>query len=1073
MKGILKLFPIAAAALAFASCSDDLSTSQSVNEIPSNALRFSMEGNSTRAGFVGGVMDAGSALSFRWVKDDAIRVYNGDLANWDMYTYAGDDFATQDVFTPHKQNSLQSFSIGVYPADQVVGVYMDKDDKDIKHIQMALPSDPYAYQEGLDTDASGSAGYRCDIPMYGAITSTASAVTEMNRMSAMVRVYLRDLPKDAKYVVLVSDGTNAATQPLTGRFIADVPKTITQVDAVPADFTKQGKEDNSPILLKDETFSSTWGNIVYARVNATKYTTEAGTDAAAKDSSAICFPVLANNSTTQGARQEYDHLTLYAWGDNTNVSKTPADVTDWADELANGNAVMIADRQWTPSRRGATWVVRYTDTYYLDVDTITTNSAKELYPGVLTNAIKSKAATAINMLYIKPISSSGSYNTALMAKAGYNYNHIVDIPAMKYGADITLDLTGTTGTDNGIKLSENTSLQGDFAGKLYIKQGKDQCTVNTAKWEINLPNAEVFFLTDGTNTLTNIDIQQAKSVTLGDGTTSTTFTSGKNITVRDGKLTLTKGTLCQNIYAVKNVTNNTVADEILIKGGAKATNIYNATKTNISAIGEGTDEAKISYVYTYTNYPEQYTLADPITIYTEGKASIISIFNRNSTTPTQNKYLTIKSKLTEESTGVKATTDIAGKSLNNGSTAAIYTAAQLVAASAAGISAETIIMADEIDLNSLSWVGGAVEANVAGYNHNAGTKTWKVGPAASEDGTYPTATKKNVIKNLALTVQDANGLFGNIDATSNAVEVAGIEINAATYSDNEDTENQMIGALAGQVKMAETNDIKITNVKATDVNFSGRMEKYVGGLIGQVTGHTNSANLIIDNAKVAATAMKARAFVGGLIGGIKETVTKIDILNAKASVTTYGLLLKSTSPTLYPSYAGTFASFIGGTENNPTVAINIYNSDYGTAINKITKGGGVNNQSLRFGANATSSDVPFFGGNPWIGFCGTLAGESATTLTVYKKTAGTLLVPTAYTKYAYDTQKMVATQYTGASTYSDGSAVGTGITYDGSNAAGHNINKYGTTIYNDYDTSSLPVDFLGYNNTYVDGITIN
>ena len=89
---LFKLFPVAVAAFALASCSSDDLKDQAVST-NANALRFSIEDTNTRAGVVGDATDAISALQFRWTKDDRIRVYDENLAMYDVYEYGGTSFA--------------------------------------------------------------------------------------------------------------------------------------------------------------------------------------------------------------------------------------------------------------------------------------------------------------------------------------------------------------------------------------------------------------------------------------------------------------------------------------------------------------------------------------------------------------------------------------------------------------------------------------------------------------------------------------------------------------------------------------------------------------------------------------------------------------------------------------------------------------------------------------------------------------------------------------------------------------------------------------------------------------------
>lgn len=1040
MKGIFKLFPVAIAALAFVSCSDDLNGSGSATQqIPDNALRFSIGSNENmRAGFVGGVMDATSALKFRWVQGDVIRVYNDDLAEWDKYTYAGDQFGTQDVFTPDTENALTSYSIGVYPADEVEGVYMDKNSKNMKHIQMNLPM-VYDYQEGLDTDADGSAGYRCDMPMYGNITDKAQAVTEMNFLSAYVRVYLRDLPKDTKYIALVSEPTGTNVQPLTGRFIANVPKTITST-------TVGGVlMDDSPILLKDETFKETFGNIVYARVNMTKFSTEAGTDAAVKDSAAICFPVLANNSTTQANKQTYDKLTIYAYGDKTNTTKTPDQVTNWTTELGSGNAIKIAERtNWAPTRRRSVWVVRYTEPVVVDV-----KDYDPLLPGDLTDIIATKANTAITDVAFKIKATAGTDRT-LHSSAGYERNHVTTLPRMKNGSNIIIDLSDASAE---LLTEENWTINGnDFTGTLIIKQGALAAgSVATSKIEINLPNADVQIIGDGTNDITNIDVQQCKNFYIGDGENVMAVAAAKTVVVRDGVAHVLTGATVPALLTEANLTNHTKADTVRVDGGI-VTTLTNKTNTNIALYGDGVNEATINTL-NCTN------VTAGIEIYSEGRASIASLTAPAATaTGGALEFLTIKSKLTEQAAGIPAFATVTG---TYGGNKAIFTAAQLTEAANNGISAVTTIMADEIDLNNIAWTGGNVTAAVNGNNHDATTKTWTnitSGATLVANKQKTTATGKNVIKKLNIAT---NGLFNTVSANISGLEIEGV------------TGTVTAGALAANISAAAD----ITNVKVSKIDFGTSGVNILSGLVGTVSATTGNVNFQnIDVSSEAGKGITGRSYLAGMVGKVTGAAT-LNFTDCSADIKKFTLSL--TGSTLFGADAGTIAPFIGGT--TAAANININDCSYGTALSMAEKGNGDNNTGLRYGANADASDNPFFGGNPWMGACST---QPATF--VVKKTIGTATATSrSFFKYTYAAAQMVQTAYsnttgdytettqanasTGAAAASFSASVPQTITYSGVTTASHTTaawtetKKYGLNIYSPYSVASL-----SYDNDYVE-----
>lgn len=1040
MKKIFKFLPLALAGFALASCqSDDLNVAPEAKHNP-NALQIVTEsledGDYTRAGAISASTLKSTTL--KWNTNDVLRVYDATLSMWDKYTYTGVEFA-DDVadFEPANDNSLTSFSLGAFPADNVEAAYLDKNDKTVRHLEMTIP-DYYDYTDKTFED--GTVGYRCDLPMYGNI-SALNTISQMNYLTAMVRVNMLDVPKETKYLVLVDE--SAIEHPLAGPFIADI-------DGV-----------TPPVLKQDAKFDpANYTNRIIAKINPNAFLD----DPTAKDSAGIFLPVVAG--------QNYEQLTLYAVIDNT---KTVANLQ--AEATANfagtpASYLKIATREWNAPARKKVWWVRYTNTCYIDTDVL-----DGLYPGHITAALN-EHTKSIGELVIKPYSATGIAVKPLNPKAGDQFYHQIIIPKMVNGAKVTLDLSncGVLYTE-ALQIYRNTedATLGEFVGDFKIIPGQIQAgSVETAKIEVKLPGSNVEIISDAdAHPLGNLDIQNAALTTIGDGTTPTNLTN-RTVTIQDGVAFIKNGVSITGtgVLEAKAYAGDATQypTKITVEGGATVTTLDNNCKCDIDIKSADDNEAKV----TTLNCAD---VTEAINIYSEGKASIGEIIapNKNDAEGTGGaQLLTIKSKLTEEDDAhTLAVATVEGKAGVSFSLAAntkvIYTAAQLVQAVAAGTNALTYIMADELDLNNLPWVGlTEIGANFYGYNHDTTTDKW-YDNTVNANKVKMTATGKNVIKNMKISAVANNGLAKTIK-TNTAVEIAGFEFTSPSFA-NTDAAVDNIGVLVGSVT-ANDQAVKIANIKVTGLTVASKAGNGVGGVIGEVTGALTAANsLTINNVNVAATSIAARSFVGGIIGRIKAAVTKLDILNSKANLASLSLSLADGVTTLYPTYAGTWASFVGGTEGDPVVALNIYNSDFGTAIAKNTKGNGINNQGLRFGANANSGDVPFFGGNPWIGFCGVATGTSNTTLTTYVKTAGTLAAPTAYTKYAYAAAQMVATPYTGATTYADGTAQ-TATTYDGSTAANHSTNKYGTTIYSIYDTSALAVDYLGYGATYVGGITI-
>ncbi len=1060
MKKIFKLLPLAFVGLALASCqSDEFDLASEAKHNP-NALKIVAEGLEdgdyvTRAGAVSA--SSLKSTTMKWNTNDVIRVYDATLSMWDKYTFSGAEFsdATAD-FVPAPNNSLTSFSLGAFPSKQVESAYLDKDDKTIKHLEMTVP-DFYDYTEKTFDDLT--VGYRSDLPMYGNITGLGEAVSEMNYLTSIVRVNIMDVPANTKYLVLVDQ--SVARQPLAGRFIADI-------DGI-----------NPPVLKTDAKFAAAeYKNGIIAKINPNAF----NTTPAAKDSAGIFLPVIAN--------QVYTDLRLYAVVDPTlTLTQIRSDIATGT--FAPTDYLQIAQRDWDQPERKKVWWVRYTHTLYIDTDVLT-----GLYPGHITAALN-EHTKSIGELIVKPYSASGGAVKPLNPCAGDQFYHQVIIPKMINGCKVTLDLSKCgVKYDEALQIYRNTedATLGEFVGDFKIIPGliDPASTGANTKVEVKLPGSNVEIISDNVpNPLGNIDIQEAAKTTIGDGSTATNLT-GKTVTIQAGEafikngVSITGGKLEAKRYAGNA---NQYPSKITVEGGASVVLLDNNCPCDIDVISTDGNEALITTL-------DCADVDEAIDIYSEGKANIQEIIcpNGNAVAGTGGaQLLTIKSKLTEQATGILAVSSTAATAGTTFGLAApkpaIYTAAQLVQAVAAGITtADTYIMADEIDLNNLPWVGlTTCSKNFYGYNHDTTTDTWLDG-TVNANKVKMTATGKNVIKNMTIDDVNGNGLIKNIDASANAVEIAGIEFTDPQF---EGTSINNIGVVAGTVATGAANNIEFTNIKVTGLTVASKAGNGVGGILGAITA-AQTGNVNVLNVDVAAPSIAARSFVGGIIGRVAANAN-INALDSKADLAYLALSLADGVTTLYPTYAGTMASFVGGTEGNPTVVLNIYDCVYGTTISKATKGNGINNQGLRFGANANSSDVPFFGGNPWIGFCGLATGTSNTTLTTYKSID---LTPANkginFYKYAYAVISMTVSRWnnttadfaettqknlTGGTLYTSGVGANT-VTFDGSpalNVAASKVSgshawldgkKYGTTIYSIYNTSALDPDALGYDNVY-------
>lgn len=1047
MKKIMKLFPVALAVLALASCSDDIVTNN-VKNVDDNSLYFTMESTSdaTRAGVVGDATDALSALSFRWTKDDDIRVYDQNLAMYDVYQYKGESFmantpaAQFENPAPYEEKKLDSYSIGVYPNSAVEAVYLDKTDRAKKHIVMNVPVE-YTYEVST---ADGKEAIRCDVPMYGNIDDVTTGVTQMNFLTAWTRIYTRNIPADIQYICVVSENDD---QPLTGQFEAQVHYPLASTD--------------EPWLQKKEDVEETWGNIMYSDISVTP--------AALREKGGICFPLLV---------QKYDNIHIFAL--KAGAGYTPvdldllgnnmSDVDGWQKLLDDGLAIEIDSKEnLNITRRRQCWTVRYTYDYYLDTDAF-----DPFRPGEVSKVLAAQASNIIGDFKVIPYSGADGLTPVDPTKAkvltsgpGDYYTHRIEIPQISPLANIILDFSGAgIQYDEALQIYDKNPETNKFSGKLTIIPGEIKGGSDKAKIEVNLPLATVYIVGDGVNPIGNVDVQNAKEVHIGDGIMPTTQDNTRTVVFKGGKLYVEDQAEVKKLYAQAYAgAENQHAEELIVNPGGYVSNYaYIETDCNVTLNGAGYD-ASTSTLYTGVkndglasiNNLDCSKVPTGITIYSQGDSRIANVV-----APTAGDKLNklfIKTKLFQKSATNAAPTK--GRVLGTiGADKAIVTGSMLTKLAEDGAAAVTKIYADEIDMNNVEWTGGNVGANVLSINYNTATKAMNKLDVA-EQKQVSTKTGKTIIKNLKLkkiTDGTGNGLFKTLNAEAT---IAGLELQTVEFKQDLDASaNLAFGALVGVTSAAAT----IDEITVTGLDFESKGASMFGGLIGKAT----VAAVTINDASVSGT-LKGRGFIGGLIGQTtNEAAAEIKIYDSKTPSLTFGLsLVDGTS--LAPSQVGTFGSFIGGA--TMAAKISIFDCNYGTAISKEVKGAGVSTQGLRFGAiGDEATDEPFFGGNPWIG---RFTGEAAGNLVTYNSVTVADKGKKFYCN-TYGEKSMTRTRWEGAGDYAKttqkningGALHTTGVAdewiYDGDDTTfGHDAKQYGVKIYATYGA-------IAYDNTYVD-----
>lgn len=222
MKNLFKLTTAALALVAFASCSDDelSSANQAVQENFSSVLEVSVEQpdglNGTRA-----ARDA-NAGSFTWQKNDAIRVYDTDLAIFDSYKF-NEKFGRSGASALKKDPTY-----ALFPADDVRKGYWDGTGH-IAEIKIGTPvkvggiitHSVIKYDTKSETTVDDKVLYDFRVPMWGTVQKVDESTVKVTGkglmpLTGVLYLVLDETLNNASWIKLVS------SKNLSGTFYANL-----------------------------------------------------------------------------------------------------------------------------------------------------------------------------------------------------------------------------------------------------------------------------------------------------------------------------------------------------------------------------------------------------------------------------------------------------------------------------------------------------------------------------------------------------------------------------------------------------------------------------------------------------------------------------------------------------------------------------------------------------------------------------------------------------------------------------------------------------------------------------------
>lgn len=868
MRKNFKLFPVALAVVALASCSSDDLTGGGSNEIKlqSNQLLVVAEelgiGDITRAGFVED--EVSGKLSFVTVfnKGDKMKIYD-DTQNWRpqdwecvsttdvQYTQeAGAAGGTSAVFQVPSGGSQYKSGYGIYPstykvgtADKKFGQFTDEERKSMKFdFDMFKVYTAQIVAANLPETSEYKDGLFCKfpVPMWGVADNTQKM--SLKYLTGFLRIDIAKVPaiaaNNSRWLLIRSN------KALTGEFtatIADPDADLTTAAPVLAGPTANVSTD--ALATYPKTGSATGNtdilvNIGNASGNITVYVPiAAGKDAAT--AIAHTFAIYLSGATSDAAGVNSIDFTgagakQIAHKGSITITKNAqrGQVYNVIDDSYNTNASAHTPYDMTKAIVDADKAAKRDFTITFTNPILVKNDDESTQNYYLDLTFTKYGETDYNTPYVLKHNVTVNVNLQKDASASAARRLFVKTPAG--GKELTLNFTGMTGID------QINVLDGELKSKLVLKRSTDAQLPNV---NIGPNNVDLVTVKAGANAIyanSNFTIDAGSNA--GDNIDALTIAKGlTKLTVKNGRIS--------NIYF--GGTEKIAAD----------VEIYTTGKVGVNAID-------------FTNMPK----------------------NNAGTATEADKYNVIFNSVWDGSkTTVFPVTTVNGK-------------------------ANTIIAASQ-----LAAAGAGTDYNVVGtYDLSGSSKTWsavtltksvKGAQYVREDKRAVALTGKATIKNLG----GAQGLIATWTPAAANDEISNIVFDGTNKVKGASGANA-IGLLVGLVDNSNASGvIKNIEVKGTNVIEGQGNGAGIGGLIGKVDKVANA--LILAGNKVGGnTTIKGFKNLGGIVG---EAAGKVTFAAMKADGTLLAALGAAYDATtdVYNEAGVKFDHYqIGGGEYSPNLA---------------------------------------------------------------------------------------------------------------------------------------------------------
>ena len=841
MKGILKLFPVAMAVLALASCSDidslESKNGAAVAEDGDLVISFDpMEVDGEAVATRGMRTKTPSTLNFE--EGDLVNVYDADLYKHDVYEYEpGSPKGKFNVIAPQRITTGSQYAL--YPAGAVKRGYWDRE-SDMSIAEFAI--EPIiTYNASSEAKIGDEMYYSYELPSAGKAEWNASAnrvdVKNFRALTGILQLNLEDALYNANWIKISS-----------GKKISGTFKVVLDTNAWDAIKLEEGDED----LITDNAIYVDMRQVP-SRINCVYVPIIAGID------------TNVDGLTVEVAKDDVDDPTTIVAG-------------NWYDTgLKFPNKVIAANKI-------------YRGTKQFSLTDMTPNKVTEMLAQYQTSA----SDIVLELADKFTIGADGSTEGCK-----------IKLPQFDNNINVTINLastftTWTNATATGL-VFEDADASKPFKGTVTLNVKGNLPASANATTHVNLAEGSYVIAGDFTNAaLQSLFLTKAKSVSVGDGTTATKLTPGavtygaiENLTIAaeaeynkditttanntnviingkvDGNIDMTScvknrtllrihgreanatatpaitakaAEVTGNVTAMCNVTIDLTAEGIAIASGKTLTlNGYDNTLTLVQGYVD-----KFVAKVTNTGSWEESKVNVKLDSDNEGLAAFKTIDAQNDANGELTKIDFTESVWDGKIIGAaftdyKAKTTTYQENSTDKTGKAVFTASQLASL---GTAADVVLVANDIDLKSKdTWVGFNISSRLQGI-------------LPGED-----AAAARTIKNLCLTNAAAKGLINANTATQiNNLKLVGVTATKAADADG-------VGALIG----ANTAAVTIENVTISGINLaaaSGKKLSKVGGIVG-----TNStAALTLNNVTTAGT-IDGYTELGGLVGATSSNVT--------------------------------------------------------------------------------------------------------------------------------------------------------------------------------------------------------